>query len=33
MTFVDGLLDPWSIQDVSDNAQYVIKGTIVDIIE
>ena len=32
MTYVDGLLDPWSIQDVSDNAQYVIKGTIVDII-
>ena len=32
ITYVDGLLDPWSIQDVSDNSQYVIKGTIVDII-
>lgn len=32
ITHVDGLLDPWSIYDVAENAQYVIKGTIVDVI-
>ncbi len=30
-THVDGLLDPWSIQDVSDNSQYVVKGRVVDL--
>ncbi len=31
-TAVFGLLDPWSIQDVSDNSLYIVKGTVKDLI-
>lgn len=31
VTHVDGLLDPWSLADVSDNSRYIVKGTIVNL--